>query len=55
VCSRRRIPGRQCMPSTVGELILDLPRRRQSLVQDSPAATSNHLQDNQALRVRLSP
>jgi hypothetical protein len=53
VCSRRRIPGRQCMPSTVGEPMLDLPRRRQSLVQASPAATNSTTTKHYAYDSRL--
>lgn len=41
LCSGRRISRRQCMPSTFGELMPDLPRRRQSLVRASPTATTS--------------
>jgi hypothetical protein len=41
LCSRRRLPSRQSMPSTFGELMLDLSRRRRSLVQASPTATTS--------------
>ena len=43
LCSRRHFPRRRrrSMPSTFGELMLGLPRRRRSLVQTSPTATTS--------------
>jgi hypothetical protein len=53
LCSRRRIPSRQCMPGTFVELMLDLPRRRQFLVQDPPAATTSKTTKHCAYDPRL--
>ena len=39
--SERRLPSRQSTTSTSGERMLDLSRRRQSLVQASPTATTS--------------
>ena len=53
VCSRSRIPSRQRMPSTFGKLMLNLPRRRQPLVQASPAATNSTATKHYAYDSRL--
>lgn len=39
--SGRRLPSRQSTTSTSGKLMLNLPRRRQFLVQASPTATTS--------------
>ena len=41
LCSRLPRRRRQSLPSTFGELLLGLPRRRRSLVQTSPTATTS--------------
>ena len=51
--SGRRLPSRQSTTSTSGKLMLDLPRRRQSLVQASPAATNSTTTKHYAYDSRL--
>lgn len=41
MCSGRHLLSRQFTPSTFGEPMLDLPRRRQSLMQSSTRATTS--------------